>query len=235
MNKIILAIIACLLLPALSNAAQLSTLRDAEIRNAVITYVQQKQANSSNEVRLKRLTVGGSPTLPDGNLDYEVVAPQQWGGWGSANIAVLARQGDRVIGNINVRVDVEVLADMVFTVRQIDFGSIISASDLVIRKNDVGSVQGRYLANVDDAVGKKARSTLKANVPVKSEQLEKNPIIKSGQLVSIVAESERIRVTVTGKAKSAGSYGDTIIVQNLSSLKEMPARIVNSETVQIVY
>jgi len=235
MNKIILAIIACLLLPALSNAAQLSTLRDAEIRNAVITYVQQKQVNSSNEVRLKRLTVGGSPTLPDGNLDYEVVAPQQWGGWGSANIAVLARQGDRVIGNINVRVDVEVLADMVFTVRQIDFGSIISASDLVIRKNDVGSVQGRYLANVDDAVGKKARSTLKANVPVKSEQLEKNPIIKSGQLVSIVAESERIRVTVTGKAKSAGSYGDTIIVQNLSSLKEMPARIVNSETVQIVY
>lgn len=235
MKKIILIIIASLLLPAFSSAGQLSVQRDAEIRNAVITYVQQKQANSNNEVRLKRLTVGGSPTLPDGNLDYEVIAPQQWGGWGSANIAVLARQGDRVIGNINVRVDVEVLADMVFTVRQIDFGSIISATDLVIRKNDVGSVQGRYLANVDDAVGKKARSTLKANVPVKSEQLEKNPIIKSGQMVSIVAESERIRVTVTGKAKSAGSYGDTIIVQNLSSLKEMPARIVNSETVQIVY
>ncbi len=235
MNKIILVIIAFLLLPALSNASQLSTLRDSEIRNAVITYVQQKQANFSNEVRLKRFTIGGSPVLPEGDLEYEVVAPQQWGGWGNANIAVLARKGDRVIGNINVRVDVEVLADMVFTVRQIDFGSIISASDLVIRKNDVGSVQGRYLATVNDAIGKKARSSLKANVPIKSEQLEKNPIIKSGQMVTIVAENERMRVTVTGKAKSAGSYGDTIIVQNISSLKEMPARIVNSETVQIVY
>lgn len=235
MKKIVLIIIACLVLPGLSNAAQLSVQRDSEIRNAVISYVQQKQANFSNEVRLKRFTVGGSPTLPDGNLDYEVVAPQQWGGWGNANIAVLARQGDRVIGNINVRVDVEVLADMVFTVRQVDFGNIISASDLVIRKNDVGSVQGRYLATMDDAIGKKARSTLKANVPVKSEQLEKIPIIKSGQMVTIVAENERMRVTVTGKAKSAGSFGDTIIVQNVSSLKEMPARIINSETVQIVY
>jgi flagella basal body P-ring formation protein FlgA len=235
MNKIILIIIAYLLLPALSNASQLSTLRDSEIRNAVITYVQQKQVNFSNEVRLKRFTIGGSPILPEGNLDYEVVAPQQWGGWGNANIAVLARQGDRVIGNINVRVDVEVLADMVFTVRQIDFGSIILASDLVVRKNDVGSVQGRYLATVNDAIGKKARSSLKANVPIKSEQLEKNPIIKSGQMVTIVAENERMRVTVTGKAKSAGSFGDTIIVQNLSSLKEMSARIINSETVQIVY
>ena len=235
MNKIILIIIAYLLLPALSDAAQLSTLRDSEIRNAVITYVQQKQVNFSNEVRLKRFTIGGSPTLPEGDLEYEVVAPQQWGGWGNANIAVLARQGDRVIGNINVRVDVEVLADMVFTVRQIDFGSILSASDLVVRKNDVGSVQGRYLAKVDDAIGKKARSSLKANVPIKSEQLEKNPIIKSGQMVTIVAENERMRVTVTGKAKSAGSFGDTIIVQNLSSLKEMSARIINSETVQIVY
>ncbi len=235
MNKIILIIITYLLLPALSSAAQLSTLRDAEIRNSVITYVQQKQLNFSNEVRLKRFTIGGSPVLPEGNLDYEVIAPQQWGGWGNANIAVLARQGDRVIGNINVRVDVEVLADMVFTVRQIDFGSIISASDLVVRKNDVGSVHGRYLATVNDAIGKKARSSLKANVPIKSDQLEKNPIIKSGQMVSIVAESERIRVTVTGKAKSAGSFGDTIIVQNLSSLKEMSARIINSETVQIVY
>lgn len=235
MYRLIVILFVCLLLPQLSGAAQISTQRETEIRDAVITYVKQKQANFSNDVRLKRFTVAGSPALPEGVLEYEVIAPQQWGGWGNANLAVLARQGDRVIGNINVRADVEVLADMVFTVRQINMGTVFTASDLVIRKSDVGIMQGRYVSNINEVTGKKARMTLRANVALRNDQFEKIPLIKSGQMVTIVAENERIRITVTGKAKSAGAEGDTIIVQNLSSLKEMPARIVNSDVVQIAY
>jgi flagella basal body P-ring formation protein FlgA len=236
MYRLFVILMVCLLMPQLSGAAPLSAERETEIRNAVISYVQQKQANFSNEIRLKRFSVAGGPSLPlEGKLEYEVIAPQQWGGWGNANLAVIARQGERVIGNINVRTEVEVLAEMLFTVRQINLGSILTAEDLVRRKSDVGAMQGRYLANMDDAVGKKTRMTLRANVPLKNEQIEKVPLVKSGQMVTIVAENERIRITVTGKAKSAGALGDTIIVQNLSSRKELSARIVNAETVQIAY
>lgn len=235
MYRVIVILIVCLLLPQLSGAAQISGQREKEIRDAVITYVKQKQSNFSSDVRLKRFTVAGSPALPEGTLDYEVIAPQQWGGWGNANLAVIARLGDRVIGNINVRADVEVLADMVFVVRQVNMGTVFSATDLVMRKSDVGAMQGRYISSIDDVVGKKARMTLRANVALRNDQIEKVPLVKSGQMVTIVAENERIRITVTGKAKSAGAEGDTIIVQNLSSLKEMPARVVNADVVRIAY
>ena len=60
-------------------------------------------------------------------------------------------------------------------------------------------------------------------------------MIKAGQLVNIIAENERMRISVTGKAKSAGAEGDTITVQNLNSLKELPARVIDAGTVQIVF
>jgi flagellar basal body P-ring formation protein FlgA len=235
MLRFAIIICFCLLIPQLSLAAKLADQHEAEIRNAVITYAKQKQNNFSSEVRLKRFSVLGAPALPAGPLDYEVIAPQQWGGWGNTNVAVVVRQGERVVGNINVRAEVEVLADMVYTTRQIDLGTVFTATDLVTRKSDVGAVQGRYLASIDEVIGKRARMSLRANSVLRNEQLEKVPLIKSGQIVTILAETERIRITVTGKAKGSGAAGDTIIVQNLGSLKEIPARIVSADTVQIVY
>jgi len=209
--------------------------REAEIRASVLAYVQQKTANLGCEVRLKRFTINGNAALPSGPLEYEVVAPQQWEGWGSAGISVIARQGDKVVRNMSLRVEIEALADMVVTVRQVDHGSIISPADLALRKQDVSLVQGRYLGRIEDAAGKKARTTFKANAAVRSDQLEKVPLVKVGQLVTIIAENERMRISVTGKAKSAGAEGDTITVQNLNSLKELPARVIDAGTVRIVF
>ena len=209
--------------------------RDAEVREAVTNYVRQKTAQLGYEIRIKKMSVNGSAELPDAPADYEVVAPQQWEGWGNANITVFARQGGRVVKNIPVRIEVEALADMVVTVRQIDHGSIITSDDVVVKRWDVFGMQGKYVGRISDAVGKKARSTMRPNAPLKSDQLEKIALIRSGQAVTVLAESGNMKITVTGRARSAGAAGDTISVQNLNSLKEFPARIIDAKTVAIVF
>ena len=234
MRTIPIIIVSLFLLQALA-IAQPSSDRDAEIRDTLLLYLQQKTANLGCEIGIKRLSISGVPSLPAGPLDYEVIAPQQWEGWGNAGISIIVRQGNRVVRNLSARIEVEALAEMVVTVRRIDYGAIITAGDLALRKLDVASVQGRYLGRIEDVIGKKARITFKANAPLRSDQLEKVPLIKPGQLITIVAENERIRITVTGKAKSAGAEGDTITVQNLSSLKELPARVLDAGTVQIAF
>lgn len=238
MRSILMMVSALLLISAVAVAAQpvpITAERETEIRKAVLEYVQQKTASLGCEVSIKRLSISGAPSLPVGVLDYEVVAPQQWEGWGSAGISIIVRQGDRVVRNISARVEVEALAEMVVTVRQIDHGSLVTANDLAVRKQDLAAVQGRYLGTIQDVVGKKARVTFRANAPLRSDQLEKVPLIKPGQMVTIVAENDHIRITVIGKAKSAGAEGDTITVQNQNSLKELPARVIDANTVQIVF
>ena len=235
--RTILFLITALLLPvlAIGQPVRQGSSRETEIRNAVTEYVSQKTANLGYEVRVKRLSLSATPKLPDGVLTYDVIAPQQWEGWGQTSMAVVVRQGDRVVRNIPVVVEVEALAAMVVAVRQIDYGSVISGSDIALRKQDVATAHGRFLASIEEAVGKKARTTLRANLPIKSDQLEKLPVVKSGQIVTIVAENERMRITVTGKARASGAVGDTIPVQNLNSLKELPARIIDAGTVVVAF
>lgn len=207
--------------------------RDAEIRDAVTAYIKQKTANLGYGIHIKRITISGNPKLPEGPLEYEVVAPQQWEGWGAANLAVQVRKGDRVVGNAGLRVEVEALADMVVTLRQLDYGTIITSTDIVVQKRDVATVSGRFAGSAKEIVGKQARTTIKANSVVRTDLVEKVPLIKSGQMVTIVAENEVMKVSVAGKARSSGAEGDVIMVQNLNSLKDIPARVVNSTTVQI--
>jgi flagella basal body P-ring formation protein FlgA len=237
MQRLCIFIFGMLLFPLLLEAqGKPVQTRDAEIRAAVETYVRQKTAGLGYEIRIKRLSVSsGAIALPEGSLEYEIVAPQQWEGWGSTSLAVIVRQDERVLRNIAGRVEVEALAEMAVAARQIDHGTVISAGDVALKKLDVSGTQGHYLGTVADVAGKKTRSSIRANAPFRPEQLEKVALIKSGQIVTIVAENERIRVTLTGKAKSAGAEGDMINVQNLNSLKEFPARVVDAATVMVAF
>ena len=128
-----LIIFGCLILvPVLAQAKPTPSAAgyEAAIRTAVATYVQHKTAGLGCEVTIRRLTIGGSQLLPEGSLEYEVIAPQQWEGWGSAGLSVIVRQGERVVQNVPVRVEVEALAEMVVTLQQIDYGSVIGISPL---------------------------------------------------------------------------------------------------------
>lgn len=236
MQRFFVFFIGAVLFPLLLEAqAQPSQTRDAEIRAAVETYVRQKTTGLGCETRIKRLSISGVSALPEGNLEYEIVAPQQWEGWGHTSIAVIVRQGERVVRNIPGQVEVEALVEMAVAMHQIDHGSIVTAGDVTFKKMDISGTQGRYLCRINDVVGKKARSTIRSNTPFRPDQLEKVALIKSGQIVTIVAENDRMRVTLTGKARSAGGEGDTINVQNMNSLKEFPARIVDATTVMVAF
>ncbi len=225
--------LVCLTAPQLF-ASQLIS-HDGELRGVVESWLTKKTAASGWEPRIRRFQATPVGVLPEGPLEYEVMAPDQWDGIGSASVAVVIRKDGRVIRNVPLRLEVEALADVVVATRQIDHGSVISLSDLSVQKRDLGSAAGRPVRTPADAAGRRARTTFKPGQALRSDQLEKIPLIKSGQAVTIVAENEAIRVTVSGRARGAGAEGDTIMVQNLNSQKEMPARVINATTVQVTF
>lgn len=209
--------------------------RNLEVREAVTTFVATRTAGMGWDVHIRRITISDALKLPEGNIDYEIVAQQQWEGWGNITVMVLARQKDRVIRNIPVRVEVEALADMVVTLRQIEHGAGITSADVVLQKREITYNSHLAARSVDAVIGKKARITIRANQPVRADQVEKVPLVKSGQIVTIIAENGVIKISVSGKAHSSGAEGDIIRVQNLTSLKEIPAKVIDASTVQVAF
>ena len=228
--------ILLLTLSLLSPLSALSAVdREQELREAVTAFVTTRTASMGWDVRIRRIAISDSLKIPDGKVEYEVIAPQQWEGWGNINIAVVARQKDRVVRNIPVRIEVEALADTVVTLRQIEHGVGITAADVVLQKREI--TQNSHLAarSMDEVIGKRARTTIRANQPVRADQVERVPLISSGQMVTIIAETDVLKISLTGKARSSGAEGDVIRVQNLTSLKEIPARVIDRSTVQVAF
>ena len=209
--------------------------REQEIREAIARFVTTRTTDMGWDVRIRRITISEVLKLPEGIIDYEVVAPQQWEGWGNVSIAVLARQKDKVVRNIPVRIEVEALADMVVTLRQIEYGDSIMASDLVLQKREITPNSSRIARKIGEIAGKKARTTMKANQAVRVDQVEKVSLVKSGQMVTIVAENGLMKISVAGKARSSGAEGDIVMVQNQNSLKEIPAKVISATTVQVAF
>jgi flagella basal body P-ring formation protein FlgA len=207
--------------------------REQQVRELVTAFITTRTAGMGWDVHIRRISIADALKLPEGTIEYEIIAPQQWEGWGSITLAVVVRQKDRVLRNIPVRIEVEALTDMVVALHQIEHGTLISPSDVALQKREIAQNSHLAARTIDDVIGKKARITFRSNQPIRADQLERQPLIKSGQMVTIVAENDIIKISVAGKARSSGAEGDSIRVQNLTSLKEIPARVINATTVQV--
>jgi flagella basal body P-ring formation protein FlgA len=130
---------------------------------------------------------------------------------------------------------VEALAEVLVAARPLERGEIIGAKDVAMQKRDLATVSGKIYRAPDEVQGKRVRTAMRANSPIRSDYLEKVPLVKSGQLVTIILENDVLRLTATGRVKNAGAEGDMVLVQNLTSQKDIPARVVDTNTVRVEF
>jgi len=209
------------------------TISNARVKEAIADFVRQRTDGLGVEATLKRVGFQGDLTLPPGEVSFEVAAPNRWEGWGRVNLALIVRVNDRVERNLSIPVEVEALADTVVALRTLERGDVIGPDDITVQRRDISFLTGRVYRSADEVVGKRIRVPVRANMPLKGDQLEKIPLVKSGQLVTILVENRTMRLTATGKARGNGAEGDIVMVQNLGSLKEVPARVIDAGTVQV--
>ena len=208
-------------------------LPEKEVRAVVERYLADKLAGRGWQTSISRLSLPQGVRVPAGIRDLELIVPAGWGGWGPVSAALMVRVNGVLEKNLPIRLQVDARTKMVTATRQLLAGTVLQEQDLTVELQDLAKADGVPVMNLQDAVGKKTRVTVRAGAPLKNTQLANVPEVVSGQLVSMIEENERQRITVTGRAKSSGAVGDLIRVQNLSSNREIPARVVDASTVQV--
>jgi flagella basal body P-ring formation protein FlgA len=217
------------------SAATGTVLNGDGVRRIIDDYLIRKTALPGVEVRLKKSSFNGQVILPPGNPSYEVISSQEWEGWGRGAVALIVRIDDRVVENIPVNIDVEALADVVVAVRGMERGMVVEKEDVALQKRDLATLPKKTCRDIREVVGKRVRVGVRGNAPIRSDYLEKLPLVRSGKLVSIIAENELFRITSCGIAKGSGAEGDTILVRRESAQKEIPAVVVDAGTVRVEF
>jgi flagellar basal body P-ring formation protein FlgA len=232
---VILSAALFILLKSNAEAAGTAVLNEARVRQIVTDYLLEKTKDLGLDIQLKKLSFSGEVILPAGNSSFEVVSPQEWEGWGRASLALIVRVDDRVVKNIPLNVEVEALADVVVAVRAMERGMILDKGNVALQKRDMATLPGRTCRNLEEVVGKQVRVGMRGNSPIRSDYLERLPLVKRGQLVTIIAENDKFRITSSGKVKGNGAEGDTVQVQGLNAQKDITAVVVDASTVRVEF
>ena len=125
------------------------------------------------------------------------------------------------------------VVDVVVLTRSLSRGKVILAEDLALMPLAQNSLIGVF-HNPADLVGRRLKSAVTANRPVKSYQLEMDFMVDSDSEVVIVSTGGGISVDMLGIALENGQFGDWIDVENASSGKTIRAKIIGEKKVVVM-
>ena len=138
-----------------------------------------------------------------------------------------------VIGLARVQAQVEAVKDVAVASRFLRRNQLLEEADVAMASVRMIRPDSRYMANPDLAVGQRVTRSVPARVPLTEEALGKPYAIRQGARITIQYVQGPLKVLALGIAKEDGVAGMSIRVSNLDSKKEISAKVVDGETVQV--
>lgn len=118
--------------------------------------------------------------------------------------------------------------------RNLGRGHIITDDDLIFARQDVVHLKYGWFTNKKDIVGKLCKQNININHPITPYLLDKETLVRRGELVTIKADKDNIHISMQGKALSKGRQGDVIRVENSRTNRIIQAEVIGSRTVRVI-
>lgn len=202
-----------------------------QIQQLLQAYVEANVPWDAQRVSISDLRISDAVVLPTGAMTCEIIPPARTRWLGNVPFTMVfmvdGRPEKRIMATVRIQMD----TDVVFTQRPLRRFQVITAEDLYYRQMDMANLPSNALMEMDAAVGMRTQRTLDANVLLRHDLVEAPPLVNRRDVVRILYESGRVHVSTLGEVRETGRQGDRIRVANLSSGKEILARVVDSETV----
>lgn len=134
---------------------------------------------------------------------------------------------------INVVGEVKVQASITTPVRWMKPKEIIMKEDVTAMTVDVPSLTHDFILQEDDVIGKRVLRPLSPRQPIRKMMLDDPPLVHKGDRVMIEVRRGGMFVQAVGLAKAEGKLGDTILVKNNNSGREVIATVLSAGLVEV--
>ena len=151
------------------------------------------------------------------------------------NLELLPSRADRALGPVSVgircpgnggwtlyiRGQVTASIELPILTKSVARGELLSSRDFTLQPRKINNNFGGVVSDPTDIIGKEARYNLSAGNELRFNDLKTPVTVERGQEVSIVSGGTSLRVSMQGKALSAGGTGDRILVRNVKTGKRL--------------
>lgn len=130
---------------------------------------------------------------------------------------------------------VRIFQDVVVSARALSRDSIVSASDITLREQDISTLRGQVIMDPTVAVGQSVRRSVSADTVLSIDLLEAPILVKRGDMVVLTAERGAIAIRETGTALQGGEAGKQIPVRNNSSERIVQAVVTGAGEAKVIF
>ena len=208
---------------------------EEEIAQIVDDFLQTNRIWGNAAVEVKDIQLSADRTLPKGHTTYEIEQPNHLRSLSTLPLSIVFDVDGKYQKTVRANVKVAALGSVVLTAKPIGRLKPITVEDLKVEVMDLVGLSKNVITDIEEIVGKRARRNIQAGEFLRPDLIEMPPLVKRGDLVTIVAESKGLKVTAIGEVKSAGRLGERVKVVNLDSNRRLSAWVVDNKTVKVEF
>lgn len=173
-------------------------------------------------------------SLP-GMVDLRVLPAADEAGLGRRTFQVTVLANGKPWRTVEVLADVTAAIDAIVPNRFFRAEEILDATDLKTVRTRIYQLNHPFVTDRDEVVGKSAARPLPADTPLRQAFLKTPFLVKKGDRVTIEAKRGGLSIHTYGVTKASGHVGQTVMVANLDSGRELRAKIVAPGVVQVEF
>jgi flagellar basal body P-ring formation protein FlgA len=205
------------------------------IRKTIQKYLEGEWGYRVKAVQVALLEPSDPTKIPPGVVELHVVPAPSEEGLGRRMFHVAVTTNGRPWKTIEALTDVAAMIDVVVPNRFLKSEELVDAEDLTVSRIRIHELKHPFITDRNEVIGKSTARPLQADTPLRPSFLKLPLMIKKGDRVMIEAKRRGLSIQTYGVTKSSGQVGQTIMVANLDSGRELRAKIVAPGLVQVEF
>lgn len=134
---------------------------------------------------------------------------------------------------VMVSADVKAYGRVIMSKGQLQKRHVIEEEDIYLTRMDVGRLPGNLVKDPEKILGKTAKRSISANVPIKEDMIEMSQLVERGKSVVLLLSHEGMVIRTNGKTKEKGYVGMPVRAINISSKKLVSGVLIDENTVRV--
>jgi flagella basal body P-ring formation protein FlgA len=139
-------------------------------------------------------------------------------------VSVRVACASAVSWSVLVPVQVETEGQVVVARRTLLPGTLLTESDLTVAERRIPGLADCCATDPAPLLGQRVRRPIAADAPVPMDSLEAAPLVRRGEMVTVIAGAPGFEVRASGVAMADARQGDAVRIRHSTSLRIIQAR-----------
>jgi flagella basal body P-ring formation protein FlgA len=206
----------------------------AQIRAAVEKAVSDRFVSDKVSIQIVRIDLPPKIEVAAGKIEIRTITAGIRNMFERFSMPVEIRIDGKTAHSFAANVEIEAFAEVFVARKDLAANTRVDEPDVKLEKRKLERPITNYFRETDSLRGIRLVKKIASGDPLTSDSCVAAIVIQTGDQVRVEARSGRMKIIVTGEARTSGRIGDRIAVKNTQSGAIMQGIIVDAGLVKVI-